>query len=193
MRLLSLSISALILLTACGSRTPSTSSRSGSDSDSGSVSARFSDSKASPSPSASPSASSDSGAVNASSSDSISFSSLSNGSSRVKTAGNRTVATQDELDTLWEEHAGADKQPPTVDFDKQTVLAIFAGPKKSGGYSIKITTIKLAGKELQVRYHLTEPDKGKLTTQVLTYPSHIVKIDRQKAGGDFDSVKFIEE
>lgn len=192
MRLLSLSVSALIFLTACGSRTPSTSSRSGSDSDSGSVSARFSDSKASPSPSASPT-SSDSGAVNASSSDSISFSSLSNGSSRVKTAGNRTVATQDELNTLWEEHAGADKQPPTVDFDKQTVLAIFAGPKKSGGYSIKITTIKLAGKELQVRYHLTEPDKGKLTTQVLTYPSHIVKIDRQKAGGDFDSVKFIEE
>lgn len=193
MRLLSLSVTALILLSACGSRTPSTSSRSGSGSDSGSdsgsVSARFSDSKPSPSPSAS----ADSGAVSASSSDSLSFESLANGSSRVKTAGNRTIATQEAFDTLWEEHAGPDKQPPTVDFDKQTVLAIFAGPKKSGGYSIKITTIKLAGKELQVRYHLTEPEKGKFTSQVLTYPSHIVTIDRQKASGDFDSVKFIEE
>ncbi len=201
MRLLSLTVSMLMVLSACGSRTPSSSTRSSSSTSNSS--ARFAASPSAspssssspttnPSPSASPS---DSGEVSSQSSNSsgLTFESLSTGQSRIKTAANRTAATQDEFDTLWEEHAGADKQPPQVDFTKQTVLAVFAGPKKSGGYSIKVTSVKLSGKELQVRYHLTEPEKGKLTSQVLTYPSHIVKIDRRKASGDFDSVKFIAD
>lgn len=200
MRLLSLTVSMLVVLTACGSRTPSSSTRSSSSSARFAASPSASPSSSSspstnPSPNPSASPSSDSGEVSSQSSISsgLTFESLSTGQSRIKSAANRTAATQEEFDTLWEEHAGADKQPPQVDFAKQTVLAVFAGPKKSGGYSIKVTSVKLSGKELQVRYHLTEPEKGKLTSQVLTYPSHIVKIDRRKASGDFDSVKFIAD
>ena len=82
---------------------------------------------------------------------------------------------------------------PAVDFSKQTVVAVFAGQKSTGGYSIKITSVIVEDKKLLVKYHETEPEKGKVTSQVLTAPAHIIKLDKRQAAGDFDSVEFKAE
>ena len=161
---------ALILISGCGSRKLSPTD------------------KPSASPSASPSVSSAS--VKG---ESISFTTLANGNSKVKTAGTRVVGDQADFEQLWKDHSGSSAILPEVDFSKQTVLAVFAGQKPTGGYSIKISSVRLDGKELVVSYHVTSPEKGKLNSQVLTYPAHIVSVASSKTKGDFTDVRFVSE
>lgn len=167
----------LLVLAGCGSRKPLT----GADTSDSKLSASGSTPRASASPSAS---SSTSGTA-------VSFEALSNGTSRIKTAGQRSVTDSEGFDTLWEEHSGSSAIKPQVDFESESVLAVFAGQKPTGGYSIKITSVSLDGKALQVKYHETSPAKGSLNSQVLTSPAHIVKIGKAKA--DFSSVEFEAE
>lgn len=183
----------LLLSTACGSRTANIGKSSSIGSDTGRSFA-----SASPTPSASPSASAspatgDSGSVSATRSDSIGFESLASGASKIKTAGNRVISDRATYEKFWEEHSGTGSLPPEVDFGTETVLAVFFGQKSTGGYSIRITSVKLSGSELVVSYHETEPEKGKLNSQVLNAPAHIVKISKSKASGDFTSSRFVSE
>ena len=80
-------------------------------------------------------------------------------------------------------------QPPPIDFGKEMVVAVFAGQKPSGGYSVKIQEVVYAAakKTVWVIYNETAPAPGAITTQALTYPSHVVAV--QKVEGE---VKFLK-
>lgn len=173
-----------LLLSACGSRAPSTKTATTFDATTHASSGSSLSAEVVASPSPSPSAAAGS---------SIAFESLSTGTSRIKTQDQRVIADADGFADFWLEHAGSNAFLPEVDFSTQTVLAVFAGQKSTGGYSIRITAVKLANQQLTVSYHETEPAKGKLNSQVLNAPAHIVRIDKSKAAGDFTSVKFLSE
>lgn len=177
-----------IFLAACGSRTPSGKLSESSRLNSSVTSSALAESSASPAPTASPVAK-----ASTSRDDSLSFDSLSNGTSRIKTAGNRVISDKESFATFWEEHSGSNAILPEVDFTQQTVLAVFFGQKSTGGYSIRITSIKRTGSELLVTYHESEPEKGKLNSQVINSPAHIVKISQSKTKGDFSSVRFVSD
>lgn len=170
----------LMLVSGCGSR----QALSSSGSSKGTTLTNQISFSQSPKPSASSSV--------AASSNSLVFTSLASGTSRIKTSSTRTASSQEEWEMLWKEHS-ASPSVPTVDFNKQTVLAVFAGQKSTGGYAIKITSIRIEGQKLMVSYHESEPEKGKVTSQVLTAPSHIVKVDKRQSAGDFDSIEFKAE
>jgi hypothetical protein len=145
-------------------------------------------------PSASPSASpspSPSSSAPAPSGEQVTFTNLSQRNSQIQTARTETVTTADAWEKLWSEHMGSDSDRPEVDFEKEAVVAVFAGQKPTGGYSVTIQAVSLSDKTLQVAYSEKSPSPDSITTQVISYPSHIVKID--KAPSAFSSTRFTKQ
>lgn len=103
--------------------------------------------------------------------------------------GTRTVLRdEDEYAAFWKRlHADQKSVParPSVDFNKQVVIAIVLGQRPSGGYSVKIDEVlaNTKGKKLQVRYTETTPGEGCAVTTVLTSPYILATVETQE--GDF--------
>ncbi len=84
---------------------------------------------------------------------------------------------------LWAKiHLNFEPKPalPEVDFQKQMVVAVFAGTKPTGGYSIRIRDIRHDAKadKLLIFVEETSPPPGSITIQVLTQPYHMVLIPK---------------
>jgi len=65
---------------------------------------------------------------------------------------------------------------PKIDFEKEMVIAVFMGERKSGGYEIKITKIIKTEKEIVVEVEEKEPPRESLQSMALTQPYHIAVI-----------------
>lgn len=120
----------------------------------------------------------------------LSFETLSTRSSRITSSQTQAVSDEEAWQTLWRQHIGSDADRPMINFEIETVLAVFSGQKRSGGHSVKITQVKKSGNELVVTYQETAPSSGNLVSQNLTSPSHLVKVRSSKLNGDFGSVRF---
>ena len=84
---------------------------------------------------------------------------------------------------LWIAHrsgAVTPQDPPIVDFEKEMVLAIFLGEKLTGGYRSEIVSVgeDRASGQLRVVWRQFKPPAGAITTQALTQPFHIVKVQK---------------
>lgn len=123
----------------------------------------------------------------------VSFTTLSQRSSNIQAAGTRVAGTQTEFTTLWNQHTSTFDSPPSINFDTQSVLAVFAGERPTGGYTAAITSVKRLNKTLTVSYKVTAPPEGSSNIQVITYPAHIVSIPLSKQKGDYDTVNFVKE
>ena len=69
-----------------------------------------------------------------------------------------------------------------VDFNRESVVAVYMGEQKTGGYSVEITSVKLEGGKLVVTVKQNRPSPGAMVTQALTQPYHAVKIPKVPAG-----------
>lgn len=123
----------------------------------------------------------------------IAFTSLSQRSSNIHEAGTRVVTDAEAFRTLWQQHTSSFDTPPSVDFATQSVVAVFAGEKPTGGYTASVISVKQLDKTLTVHFKVTAPAAGSSVTQVITYPAHIVSIPLSKQKGDFDQVNFVED
>lgn len=120
----------------------------------------------------------------------LAFDTLSTRTSRISSSQTQAVSDEEAWQTLWKQHIGSDADRPMINFEIETVLAVFAGQKRSGGHSVKITQVKKSGNELVVSYQETSPSSGNLVSQNLTSPAHLVKVRSSKLNGDFSSVRF---
>jgi hypothetical protein len=89
--------------------------------------------------------------------------------------------TEQEWQDLWRAHGAKvspPKEPPSVDFEKEMVVAVFLGERHSGGYRIEIVRIEedLQNRQLTVGWRETKPPPGAMTIQALTQPYQIVKL-----------------
>jgi hypothetical protein len=84
--------------------------------------------------------------------------------------GSVVINTQAE----WERFA---ESPPRVDFEKHTVVAIFAGEKPTGGYSIRLVGGDKRGEGCEIRYRVQEPPPGAIVTQAITSVFAVVRLD----------------
>ena len=84
----------------------------------------------------------------------------------------RSVVVRDakSFSALWREHAGGADEPAAVDFGALDVIAVFAGSKSTGGYSIRIGDVKRTTKGAVVAATLTKPGAGMMVAQVFTQP-----------------------
>src|SRR5262245_54623772 len=64
----------------------------------------------------------------------------------------------------------------TIDWTKQMLIVVTAGVKPSGGYSVEITSLKVADKTLTVASKINPP-KG-FATQAFTHPGQVVLVPR---------------
>ena len=86
------------------------------------------------------------------------------------------VRTLDDWAALWRRHGTG--TPPRIDFAADMVVAVFAGARPTGGYTVEIIEVVLAERELRVGYRERTPPPGALVTQALTAPFHIVRLPR---------------
>ncbi len=70
------------------------------------------------------------------------------------------------------------KVPAGVDFSKEWLVFYATGPKKTGGYSAKVTRARVEDRELILSTRLEQPGEGCPVTQSLTSPSTLVAIAR---------------
>lgn len=93
---------------------------------------------------------------------------------------NYVVNSQEEWRQLWDKITGptARAMPVPVNFDKETVVAVFQGQKGSAGYTIEVTKILQANGTLEVFITGTSPGKNCLTAAVITAPYHIIKVEK---------------
>lgn len=98
---------------------------------------------------------------------------------------NYAVYDADELARLWTMAYGASGPAvPSVDFDTHYVIAVFAGEKPTGGYSIKVEDVSDQAALRYVSILLTTPGAACTTTQAITSPFQIVTVpfsDRELA------------
>lgn len=83
--------------------------------------------------------------------------------------------------------------PPKVDFTKQMVIAIFAGLKPTGGFSVRVSKVvdhSKTGKPSRavVHWQLRPPPPDSMVTQALTYPSAVIRLDKRFDVVDFNPV-----
>jgi len=108
-----------------------------------------------------------------------------------RTAEQRVFRAPDEFRQAWEADGGTAATLPGVDFEKEMVLAVFAGEKRTGGHAIRIEQVALGGTEADpvvcVLYRQTAPPPNAMVIQVLTHPAHAVVV--KKVSG---AVKFLD-
>ena len=97
----------------------------------------------------------------------------------VDTAGRHVIQDADAWTELWGKiHRISRPAPklPGVDFEKQTVLAVFMGRQRTGGHSIRIASVRDTGSEVIVRVKTKSPPPGAMVTMALTHPYDVVAI-----------------
>lgn len=95
------------------------------------------------------------------------------------------ATSQNDLQNLWGRAYGTMTSPPplpAVDFSRSSVAAVFLGTRSSGGYSVDVQNVAVENGELYLDVAVTEPAPGTLTTQALTNPWVMVRVDAPNLG-----------
>lgn len=91
------------------------------------------------------------------------------------------INNKEEYDRLMQEvYANLDQVPktPVVNFEKNTLVAVFSGAKNSGGYMVNIDSVIEGSKNLTVYVTETKPGKSCVVTDAITKPFVIMKIPK---------------
>jgi hypothetical protein len=91
------------------------------------------------------------------------------------------VNNVDEWTDMWNQHERSffpQSSLPDVDFSKSTIIAVFQGVCPNTGYGIEIKEVIDTGLSVVVKVEKTYPGKGCITGQMVTYPYHIVVMDK---------------
>ena len=79
---------------------------------------------------------------------------------------------------------------PSIDFSKETVIAVFMGEKTSGGYAVSVESVKEEGEQVIIQIKEIKPGPKDMVTMVITQPFCFVKINR--VGKEFVFENLIE-
>jgi len=91
------------------------------------------------------------------------------------------INNADQWADIWNEHVkNLFPQPslPDVDFSRSTIIAVFMGLCRTTGYGIEVKEIVDTGLSVVVKVEKTYPGEGCVVGEMLTYPYHIVKVDK---------------
>jgi hypothetical protein len=94
------------------------------------------------------------------------------------------ISSRAKWDDLWRSHSSLNlpkQELPAVDFESESVLALFSGEKRTGGYAIEVVKVEddPATAQLKVFYRETAPPPNAIVTQGLTQPFHMIKLARK--------------
>lgn len=95
------------------------------------------------------------------------------------------IRTADELAALWKQHR-PNTTPPAVDFEKEMVMAVFLGTRRTAGFLAEITGIQKLDQGLVVTWREQRPGFDDLVAQVVTAPFTIVRTARHDGSVRFE-------
>jgi len=106
---------------------------------------------------------------------SVPFTKLVQGThSTIEKRVNYFITSPTQLSELWK-MISATGTPPKVDFNKDAVIAVFAGQQPTTGYAIEVSKVLDSSSRL-VSITLAKPDGNCITGQSLTAPYEIVAV-----------------
>lgn len=118
----------------------------------------------------------------------IDFTTIARGSdSGYQSASQMVIDNSEQWIDCWQQHTSNAEPPlpvPQVDFTRYSVVAVFAGEKPSGGYSVEILSAETSGSQTQERSAIAitvqhrQPEAGDFVTEALTYPYHMIRIPK---------------
>lgn len=85
-----------------------------------------------------------------------------------------TITNQQALNEALQADDNFSTDVPDIDFAKTTVVAVYAGEKSTGGYSITVSNVQEYASIVMVDVTTTSPGAGCSTTQSITYPYAVV-------------------
>lgn len=102
----------------------------------------------------------------------------------------KTAVIRDQLawERFWTESFGERFATPPIDFSRNMAVAVFAGQKPTGGYSVFIPLVKRTEDRLVVFYRLTAPAPGSVVTQAVTSPFAIAIIPTSPQAVTFTAI-----
>ncbi|BBM87761.1 protease complex subunit PrcB family protein [Candidatus Uabimicrobium amorphum] len=98
------------------------------------------------------------------------------------------ITNEDEWKKLWAQvHANMEPKPelPKIDFEKETVIAVFKGQQSSGGHSINVAEVMIKGDACTTQVKEVNPDPGGMMSMGFCQPYHIVKVPKMEAKVSF--------
>lgn len=101
--------------------------------------------------------------------------------SSIASRRNMTARTQAELRELWTAAKGTDSTPPTINFSREYVIAVFAGQKSSGGHGVEVASVVDTSTARTVSVRIVKPGDGCIVTQALTNPYQIIVVPLSSA------------
>ena len=116
----------------------------------------------------------------------IDFTTIAQGTnSGYQSASQTVIDNQERWVDLWQlDTSDTEPSPPVpkVDFTSYKVVAVFAGEKSTGGYSVEILAVEtrnfqtkdLPSLVIIVEYRQPQPED--YVTEAMTYPYHMIKI-----------------
>ena len=93
------------------------------------------------------------------------------------------IRNQDEWKAFWKRHSSRDSNPPpapSIDFNREMVVGIFLGEKRTGGYEVEIVRAERRDSSLYLYYREENPTPGAMVAQALTQPFHLVKVAKHE-------------
>lgn len=112
----------------------------------------------------------------------VNFNTIAQGTySAYPTANQLAISSTAEWVDLWQRHSSNNIPPPPVpevDFTQDRVIAVFAGEKFTGGYSVEIISVETTNSQLVIIVKHRQPGAEDIVTQVITHPYHIIRIPR---------------
>ncbi|OGG59274.1 hypothetical protein A2765_06690 [Candidatus Kaiserbacteria bacterium RIFCSPHIGHO2_01_FULL_56_24] len=94
--------------------------------------------------------------------------------SEVERRANYLITSGESLTELWA-MLSTDEPTPTVDFNTQAVVVVFAGAKSTGGYGVEVAKIEDDTRRT-VYVTVSTPGPGCITTEALTSPFQVVVV-----------------
>ncbi|NOS86813.1 MAG: protease complex subunit PrcB family protein [Ignavibacteria bacterium] len=92
-------------------------------------------------------------------------------------------------------YSNLDQMPriPVVDFNKNSVVAVFIGNRSNGGYMVVIDSISEGSKNLTVNITETTPGKNCMVTDAITRPFSLVKIPKTELKPVFKTKQIVKD
>lgn len=114
--------------------------------------------------------------------DIVRWSTFKNGTqSQVERTLTRVIVNEADFQTYWA-HAMGERPhlaPRGIDWVKEQLIAIHIGQRSSGGYGVRVQSIKREqSSNLVIEYVETTPAKGSMNTQAITSPWVLIRMDR---------------
>jgi hypothetical protein len=91
------------------------------------------------------------------------------------------IRNQDEWHAFWKRHSAIETNPPpapSIDFNREMVVGIFLGEKRTGSYEVEIVRAERSDSALYFYYREKIPSPGAIVTQALTQPFHLVRVPK---------------